>query len=479
MNQSATDAERSETAASPFRQLPAVNELVDSPALDEWRGRVPRSVVVESARAVLAEFRRSLTESGRPSAVPEIAEFARQLIERLCWEERPRLRPVINATGIILHTGLGRSPLAESAVQAVAEVARGYASLELDLDTGERGKRATIVRGLLTKLTGAESATVVNNNAAATMIVLATVGNGRSVIVSRGELIEIGGSFRLPDIMQASGATLCEVGTTNKTRITDYEKAIDEATAGLMKVHTSNYRVVGFTESASLEELVALGRRRGLPVIDDIGSGALIDYAQFGFTGEPLASDSVRLGADLVLFSGDKLLGGPQAGIIVGKTEWIERIEKNPLMRAFRVDKMTLTALEATLRLYRDPDLATSDVPILAMLRTPVLELRNRAERLAARLRDISGIAAAAVAEDTAFLGGGSIPTQGFETIVVRVRFNGLTETDVATRLRRGDPAVVPRVHDGVVLFDLRTIFESQEVALVAAVAAACSGQSG
>ena len=463
-----------EPLASPFRQLPAVNELVDAPALADWRNRVPRSVVVEAARGVLNEFRKKLVTTSEPGDVPPLDEFARQVIERLCWEERPRLRPVINATGIILHTGLGRSPLAESAVQAVADVARGYSSLELDLDTGERGKRTTIVRGLLTKLTGAESATVVNNNAAATMIVLAAVGKGRSIIVSRGELIEIGGSFRLPDIMQASGATLCEVGTTNKTRLADYEKAIDESTAGLMKVHTSNYRVVGFTESASLEELVALGRRRGLPVIDDIGSGAMIDYGQFGFTDEPLATESVRIGADLVLFSGDKLLGGPQAGIIVGRTEWIERIEKNPLMRAFRVDKMTLTALESTLRLYRDPDLATSEVPILAMLRTPVLELRNRAERLAGRLREVPAIADATVDKDTAFLGGGSIPTQGFETVVVRVRFKEVSETDVATRLRLGDPAVVPRVQDGHMILDMRTVFTWQDEPLVQAVETAC-----
>ncbi len=459
--------------ASSFRQLPAVNELVDAPGLSDWRSRVPRSIVVEAARGVLGEFRQKLATTGEPGEVPPLNEFARRVIERLCWEERPRLRPVINATGIILHTGLGRSPLAESAVQAVAEVARGYASLELDLDTGERGKRTTIVRGLLTKLTGAESATVVNNNAAATMIVLATVGKGRSIIVSRGELIEIGGSFRLPDIMQASGATLREVGTTNKTRIGDYEKAIDETTAGLMKVHTSNYRVVGFTEAASLDELVALGRRRGLPVIDDIGSGAMIDYAQFGFTDEPLATESVRIGADLVLFSGDKLLGGPQAGIIVGRTEWIERIEKNPLMRAFRVDKMTLTALEATLRLYRDPDLATSEVPILAMLRTPVLELRNRAERLAGRLRELATVAEATTAQSTAYLGGGSIPTQGLESVVVRVRFRERAETDVATRLRLGDPAVIPRVQEGHVIFDVRTVFPSQDDALVAAIASA------
>jgi L-seryl-tRNA(Ser) seleniumtransferase len=461
-------------AASPFRQLPAVNDLVDSPTLATWRNGAARSLVVEAARAVLNETRRKLAEADGRGEVPALGQLADQVIERLRRDERPRLRPVINATGIILHTGLGRSPLAESAVHAVGDVARGYASLELDLDSGERGKRSTIVRNLLTQLTGAESATVVNNNAAATMIVLATVGKGRSIIVSRGELIEIGGSFRLPDIMQVSGATLREVGTTNKTRVSDYENAIDETTAGLMKVHTSNYRIVGFTESASLEELVALGRRRRLPVIDDIGSGALIDYAQFGFTDEPMASQSVRSGADLVLFSGDKLMGGPQAGIIVGRSEWMDRIEKNPLMRAFRVDKMTFAALEATLRLYRDSAAALEQVPILAMLRTPLLELRNRAERLATQLREMPAVAEAIVAPGTAYLGGGSIPTQGLDSVVVRVRFQALSETEVATRLRLGDPAVVPRVQEGHVIFDLRTVFQTQLDALLSAVASAC-----
>jgi L-seryl-tRNA(Ser) seleniumtransferase len=304
------------------------------------------------------------------------------------------------------------------------------------------------------------------------MIVLATVGKGRSIIVSRGELIEIGGSFRLPDIMQASGATLREVGTTNKTRLVDYERAIDDTTAGLMKVHTSNYRVVGFTESASLDDLVALGRRRQLPVIDDIGSGALVDYARWGFSDEPLASESVRRGADLVLFSGDKLLGGPQAGLIVGTKDWIARIERNPLMRAFRVDKMTLAALEATLRLYRDPDRVTKEIPILAMLEATLLELRNRADRMVEKLRASPAIAESTVSQDTAYLGGGSIPTQGYPSIVVKLRFRQVSESDAATRLRLGDPAVVPRVQDGRLLLDLRTVLAAQDDALIAAILA-------
>jgi len=473
-------------APNALRQLPAVNDVADAAALADWLARVPRAVVVDAARAVLAETRSRLAKSGADES-PSVESVARQVADQLHRQERPRLRPVINATGIILHTGLGRSPLAESAVAAVADVARQYSSLEVDLETGERGKRTTIVRALLRQLTGAESATVVNNNAAATMIVLATVAaekgvqkgdsppSQRSIIVSRGELIEIGGSFRLPDIMQASGATLREVGTTNKTRIGDYERAIDETTAGLMKVHTSNYRVVGFTESATLAELVELGKRRGLPVIDDIGSGALVDYARFGFGDEPMASESVEAGADLVLFSGDKLLGGPQAGIIVGGLDWIERIEKNPLMRAFRVDKMTLAALEATLRLYRDADQACREVPILTMLSTPVLELRNRAERLAGRLREFTGVAEAVVAQDAAYLGGGSIPTQSFESVVVRLRFRSQSESDVADRLRLGDPAVMPRVQDGYATFDMRTVFPNQDELLFAAIATACA----
>jgi L-seryl-tRNA(Ser) seleniumtransferase len=454
-----------------FRAIPAVNEVVESPPLDEWRTRLPHAVLVEAARTVLVDLRQAVA-SGHEGAVPAIAELARRVAGRLESEDRPRLRPVINATGIILHTGLGRAPLAEAAVTALADVARNYASVELDLDTGERGKRTGIVRDLLARLTGAESATVVNNNAAATMIVLAAVAKGRSVIVSRGELIEIGGSFRLPEIMEVSGARLREVGTTNKTRLADYERAIDDSTAALMKVHTSNYRIMGFTESVSVDALVGLGRRRGLPVIDDIGSGALVDYGRFGFTEEPVAAASVAAGADLVLFSGDKLLGGPQAGVIVGRRDWIDRIEKNPLMRAFRVDKLTLAALQATLRLYRDPERAVRELPILAAIRTPLAELRDRATRLAAQLRQLPGVADAAVADDTAYLGGGSLPDQGLPTSVVRLRPSAMTEGELATRLRVGSPAVVPRVQDGYVIFDLRTVFPQQVADLARAIAA-------
>src|SRR5262249_25318833 len=290
----------------------------------------------------------------------------------------PMLRAVINATGIVLHTNLGRSPIAEPAARAAYDAARGYLNLELDLGTGKRSSRQDPIRDVLCPLLGCESATAVNNCAAATVITLRALAAGKEAIVSRGQLIEIGGSFRIPEIMGVSGATLREVGTTNITRIKDYERAIGPSTGALMRIHHSNYRISGFAEAATLEELVALGRKHNVPVIDDIGSGAMIDFARFGLPGDPVVGESLAIGADLVLFSGDKLLGGPQAGIIIGKKELVQRIEKDPLMRAFRLDKMTLAALEATLRLYRHPDRALAEIPILRMLSLTPNDLRPR-----------------------------------------------------------------------------------------------------
>lgn len=481
MNTSEPSTERPPAGppAPAFRGMPSVHELIECAELAECRTRIPRGEIVSAARTVLSEYRRQVAGDsatiggGHLPPVPNRDEFARQVIERLRRTERPRLRRVINASGVILHTGLGRAPLAQAAIDSLAEIGRNYASVELDLDSGERGKRTHIVRELLCKLTGAESATIVNNNAAATLIVLAATATGRSVLVSRGELIEIGGSFRLPEIMEVSGSRLREVGTTNKTRISDYSNAIDDSVAALMKVHTSNFKVVGFTESVTIPDLVRLGRERGLPVIDDIGSGALVDFSQFGFSDEPVASASIAAGADLVLFSGDKLVGGPQAGIIVGRREWIDRIEKHPLMRAFRVDKLTLAALQATLRIYRDPARALEIIPILAMIREPISELRERASRFATACQTLTGVAEAILADDTTYLGGGSLPTQGISTVTVRIRATGQSETEFGRRLRLGDPAVVARVQDGVVIFDLRTVFPGQLGELVAAIQSA------
>jgi L-seryl-tRNA(Ser) seleniumtransferase len=339
----------------------------------------------------------------------------------------------------------------------------------MDLETGKRSSRQNPIREWLCRLTGAESATAVNNCAAATVIVLRALCAGKEVIVSRGQLIEIGGSFRIPEIMGVSGAILREVGTTNITRIADYERAISPDTGALMRVHTSNYNISGFTKTVSLEELVELGKKRSLPVIDDCGSGALVDFARFGFHGEPVVPESIKTGADLVLFSGDKLLGGPQAGIIVGRKEWIQKIEKDPLMRAFRLDKMTLAALEATLRIYMNQERALGEIPGLRMLGTTLNELRCRAESLAQRISRLAAVKEAKVEEEFAYVGGGSLPDQKLETLVVAVETGALPIGDLANRLRLGSPAVVGRIQEGRLILDLRTIFPNQEENLVRA----------
>src|SRR5262249_13748211 len=374
------------------------------------------------------------------------------------------------ATGIVLHTNLGRAPIAEEAARAAYEAARGYLNLELDLETGKRSSRQSAIREWVCRLTGAESATAVNNNAAATVIALRALCQGKEVIISRGQLIEIGGSFRIPEIMGVSGAILREVGTTNITRLADYERAVGPNTGALLQVHSSNYRISGFTKSVPLADLVALGKKHNLKVIDDIGSGALIDFSRFGFQGEPVARNSIAAGADLVLFSGDKLLGGPQAGILAGRKEWIQKIEKDPLMRAFRLDKMTLAALETTLRIYLNEEKALRDVPVLRLLGVGPAELRQRAEQLAVRLREVEGLSAVKVGEDVAFVGGGSLPDQAMKTDVLEVEARALSDAELASRRRTGTPAVMGRLRDGKLVLDVRTVFPHQEAAMVEAV---------
>jgi L-seryl-tRNA(Ser) seleniumtransferase len=458
------------SSAERLRKIPSVTQLIETDVLRELGQRVGQSVVVDQIRAVLDAARDEIRTTGNGGEI-SLVELADRVAQRVVESDRATLRPVINATGILLHTGLGRSPLAQEAVEAIVEVARDYASVEIDLATGERSQRVVAVERLLCELTGAEAAVVANNNAGATMLTLAAVGAGREVIVSRGQLIEIGGSFRLPDVMRTSGATLREVGTTNKTRLADYRDAIGPQTAALMRVHTSNFVVVGFTAEATVDELVALGREKNLPVIDDIGSGALVDFGPFGFSGEPVARESVLKGADLVLFSGDKLLGGPQAGIVVGKKQWIAKLAKHPMMRALRVDKLTLAALAATLKLYRDPALAERRVPLLAMLRTPLDQLRSRAESIVqaigAHVGAQSGITRLDVVEDVAYLGGGSIPTQQLPTICVALHGPGSVIEPLAARLRTGTPAVVGRVQHGRLMLDLRSVPPRQDEPLV------------
>jgi L-seryl-tRNA(Ser) seleniumtransferase len=459
---------------NPLRHLPSVNAVLEAAPLQA--SEHPHDAVVEAIRRELEALRSQLAAGAAPDGQTDPGQLAQRVAQRLEREQRPKLRQVINATGIVLHTNLGRAPVAEEAARAAYEAARGYLNLELDLETGKRSSRQNAIRDWVVRLTGAESATAVNNNAAATVIVLRALCQGKEVIISRGQLIEIGGSFRIPEIMAVSGATLKEVGTTNITRISDYEKAIGPNTAALMQVHTSNYRISGFTQAATLDELVALGAKHKLPVIDDIGSGALLDFGRFGFEGEPVARASIAAGADLALFSGDKLLGGPQAGIIAGKKEWVAKIEKDPLMRAFRLDKMTLAALETTLRLYLDEERALREVPVLRMLGTSLEELQQRGEQLAMRLRDVPGIARAEPAEDIAFVGGGSLPDQQMKTWVVEVQPAQISDADFAARLRLGNPAVLGRLRDGKVLLDVRTVFPEQIDALAAAVQSAACG---
>lgn len=454
---------------NPLRNIPSVNELLESPQLTSLVDRVSHNVVVTGVRSFLENLREEVQSTATDLNIPTPNDLAQRIADWIETSDEPSLRPVINATGILLHTGLGRAPLAKEAIQALADSA-GYSSVEVDLASGERSQRVVAVEKLLKELTGAEAAAVVNNNAAATVLTLAAIAHDREVIVSRGELIEIGGSFRLPDVMSTSGARLCEVGTTNKTRVTDYQNAISIETAALMRVHTSNFRVVGFTEAPSLDELVTLGRKRNLPVIDDIGSGALIDFGKYGVSGEPVASESVKAGADIVLFSGDKLLGGPQCGIIVGRQNLIKKISQHPLMRALRLDKLTLAALAATLRLYRDTATAEEALPLLARLSAPLENLKNRAGRLAPQLSAASAVASAEVVEGKTYLGGGSVPTQDIPTWCVALVPEKQGVDEFSKALRVGSPAVFGRVQQDRLMLDLRSVMPDQDALIVEAV---------
>jgi L-seryl-tRNA(Ser) seleniumtransferase len=409
--------------------------LRDLPSVDELARSVEDPLAVGAARSVLTRAR-ELIEAG---ADPGDLEAA--LRRELASARAPQLRRVLNATGVIAHTNLGRAPLADAALDRVREVARGYANLEYDLEAGGRGSRQTHLTGLLHRLTGAEGALVVNNNAAAVMLALAALGEGREVLVSRGELIEIGDGFRIPDVLARSGARLREVGTTNRTRAADYEAAIGPETAVLLRVHQSNFRVVGFTEQPRLEELADVARRHGLPLVDDLGSGALVDVGD-----EPLARASVTAGADLVCFSGDKLLGGPQAGIVVGRAELVEKLRRHPLQRALRADKLTLAALEATLTLALDsPD----EIPVLRMLREPLEVVHARAKRLAKLVQG-------EVEETVARAGGGALPLAELPSFACAV------EEDLADQLRGADPPVIAVVRDGRTLLDCRTLTDEE-----------------
>jgi L-seryl-tRNA(Ser) seleniumtransferase len=453
----------------PLRSIPSVSRVLEHDEVRAWMDALPRVIVVNAVQSTLQALRDEV-RAGNHAVEPDLESVIARVEEAIIERSQPSLRRVINATGIILHTGLGRAPLADAALDAIADGSSGYCNLELDLATGDRGHRADHVARELIELTGSEAATVVNNNAAATLLILKTLAAGREVLVSRGELIEIGGSYRLPDIMTASGAVLREVGTTNRTRLSDYEAAVNERTAMILRVHPSNYRVIGFSESASLSELVDLGRRKHLPVVDDLGSGVLMDLSRFGLPHEPSVRESIEAGADLACFSGDKLLGGPQCGIIVGRRALIQRIEKDPLYRTYRVDKMTLLALVATLRLCADPDEAVKQIPTLAMLSASTDELAARASAIVRQLDGQLPRERFLVCSDVAYAGGGSLPTEQLPTVVVQWRPSRLSAAQAVRALRESDIPVVARIRDDAVCFDMRTVREPDVEPLVAAV---------
>ncbi len=449
-----TVVEASDPVNARLRQLPAVERLVDAAG----RAReLPRWTLLAAARSVLEQARRALRDESAPDGLDleSLAARAAKLAERL---DRPFPRRVLNATGVVLHTNLGRAPLADQAAARVAEAAASYSDLELDLETGARGSRIAQVAELLCLLSGAEAAIVVNNTAAAVLLAVDSLAAGREVVLSRGELVEIGGSFRVPEIMESSRARLREVGTTNRTHLADYENAIGPETGMLLKVHPSNFQMSGFTASVPLAELSALGRAHGIPVLEDRGSGSLMDLRPFGLP-EPAAWEGLREGADAVLFSGDKLLGGPQAGIVLGRREPVERMRRSPLARALRVDKMTLAALDWTLRTLLDGS-AIERIPVLRMLLAPQAEILERAEQLAAALERRGGSGVSVVTE-TSVVGGGSLPDFELPGAVVRLEPKG-SAAELATRLRSQDPPVLVRVQRDVVLLDPRTLDASE-----------------
>ena len=463
--------------AARLRRLPAVDQVLREVGDRPETVAVPRPRLTALVRGVLdAERRRIMSEDAEP---PDAAAVGERVLEQIGRQGTFSLKPVINATGVVLHTNLGRAPLSALALERIASVAEGYSNLELDLASKERGSRYAHVEELLRRLTGAEDALVVNNNAAAVLLALETLAHGKEVVVSRGELIEIGGEFRIPDIMLRSGAVLREVGTTNRTHLKDYQGAIGDNTGLLLKVHTSNYRVVGFTADVPSRELVALGHDRGLPVMEDLGSGSLIDLRDWGFPYEPTVQEVVAAGVDLVSFSGDKLLGGPQAGIVVGRRELVGRLKKNPWNRALRIDKLTLAALEATLYAY-DAGRALETVPTLQLLTEPLVAVRRRAQRLVARLGpDLRRRLDAKVIEDRGQVGGGALPTVELPTAAVALGATAAVARSLDGALRRGNPPAIGRLVDDRLLLDCRTVLPAQINALAAAISAAAAATPG
>jgi L-seryl-tRNA(Ser) seleniumtransferase len=449
-----------------LREIPSVDRLLKHVRCEALLARYNRDYVTQKCREVLDRLRAEIRRDGSllPGDIEDDAVITR--IEAIIRADSvPGHVRVVNATGTILHTNLGRALLPQAAIDAMTEVAGYPVNLEYDLATGKRGRREEMIQGLLVELTGAEAATVVNNNAAAVLLGLNTFAQGKEVIVSRGELIEIGGAFRIPEVMTKSGAILREVGSTNRTHPIDYENAINDKTALLLKVHTSNYKVVGFTSEVTLDELVAIGRKHNVPVMEDLGSGALIDLSRYGLPKEPIVSERIRAGADVVTFSGDKILGGPQAGLMVGSREWIGRINKNHLQRALRCGKLTLAALEATLRLYCQSPNITQAIPTLRAFTRPLDEIREFGEAVLPQLQATLGDGFRLMLEDsTSQIGSGALPTEELPTVVIVIEHPKLSAAAIAKKFRDANPPIIGRINDDRFLLDLRTIFDPEDV---------------
>ncbi len=457
---------------NPLRRLPSVQRLLDAPEVAALGVSMPSTLLTDSVRAVLDAARRALRDgSGTTPNAPTETLLAQQVVAEARRRAQPSLTGAVNATGIVLHTGLGRARLAAEAVAAISEVAAGHSPVEIERETGRRGSRRDHVRSLLCELTGAEDATVVNNCAGAVLLAVTTLAAGREVLISRGELVEIGGAFRMPDIIRASGATLIEVGATNRTRLSDYASAVTERTGLILRCHPSNFALVGFTEETPTRDLVALGRQHGIPVMDDQGNGALLSPALLGIPGTGSLPESMAAGSDIVTASGDKLLGGPQAGLLLGSRTAIERLTTHPLARALRVDKLTLAGLEATLRLYRDPAQARLAIPTLRYLTRTLPELRRFAVRLKARILSVlpSERFTVSLVQERSQVGGGSLPGEDLPTVCVALRAvaSQPSADSIAAHLRRHHPPVFARIHHDAVLFDPRTL-EPEELAVIA-----------
>jgi L-seryl-tRNA(Ser) seleniumtransferase len=441
-----------------LRKLPKIDELLKSGEIQEAMKETMRPLVIDALRETIEEFREGILKEELQSF--ESGDIIKAFEIRLKGKKASKLRKVVNAAGIVIHTNLGRSILCKEAVENVLNVAENYNNLEYDVEKGQRGSRYSHIEDLIRKITGAEAAMVVNNNAAAVMLVLDTLCRGKEAIVSRGQLVEIGGSFRVPEVMSFSGAKLVEVGTTNRTHLYDYENNINDNTGVLLKVHTSNFRIMGFTEEVSSEELVELGNRKGIPVVEDIGSGVLVDFSKYGFVYEPTVQESVKKGIDVVTFSGDKMLGGPQSGIIVGRKEYIDRMKKNQLTRALRIDKMTLAALEGTLKLYIDEKEAVRRIPTLNMILSDKEEHKKRAHRLKRRLQGAGADFTFNIREDYSMVGGGSMPTEKLSTYIISAVSSRYSAEFIERYLRGFSTPVIVRVYGGEVIIDLRTVFD-------------------